>query len=90
MLPKLAEGDANKVFVIPSEFAQAFAGIGEALARASRPWRRRRQRAGRPPERPARHVRRAARSGSRLRCRCSTRSRRSCRRRSPMSAGAGR
>ena len=35
MLPKLAEGDANKVFVIPSEFAQAFAGIGEALARAN-------------------------------------------------------
>jgi regulator of protease activity HflC (stomatin/prohibitin superfamily) len=34
MLPKLAEGDANKVFVIPSEFANAFAGIGEALQRA--------------------------------------------------------
>jgi regulator of protease activity HflC (stomatin/prohibitin superfamily) len=33
MLPQLAEGDANKVFVVPSEFAQAFAGIGEALAR---------------------------------------------------------
>ena len=32
MLPQLAEGDANKVFVVPSEFAQAFAGIGEALA----------------------------------------------------------
>ena len=37
MLPQLAEGDANKVFVVPSEFAQAFGGIGEALkaARAS-------------------------------------------------------
>jgi len=33
MLPQLAEGDANKVFVIPSEFAQAFGGIGETLAR---------------------------------------------------------
>src|SRR6185312_14509318 len=31
MLPTLAEGDANKVFVIPSEFAQAFDGIGAAL-----------------------------------------------------------
>jgi regulator of protease activity HflC (stomatin/prohibitin superfamily) len=31
MLPALAEGDANKVFVIPSEFAEAFGGIGEAL-----------------------------------------------------------
>src|SRR5277367_4681936 len=31
MLPDLAEGDANKVFVIPSEFAQAFGGLGEAL-----------------------------------------------------------
>ena len=33
MLPQLAEGDANKVFVVPSEFAAAFGGIGEALAR---------------------------------------------------------
>jgi regulator of protease activity HflC (stomatin/prohibitin superfamily) len=31
MLPQLAEGAANKVFVVPSEFAQAFGGIGEAL-----------------------------------------------------------
>jgi len=36
MLPQLAEGDANKVFVVPSEFAQAFGGIGETLARAAR------------------------------------------------------
>jgi regulator of protease activity HflC (stomatin/prohibitin superfamily) len=35
MLPQLAEGDANKVFVIPSEFAEAFGGIGEAIARRS-------------------------------------------------------
>ncbi|MDP9151081.1 MAG: SPFH/Band 7/PHB domain protein, partial [Myxococcota bacterium] len=33
MLPALAQGEANKVFVIPSEFTQAFAGIGDALAR---------------------------------------------------------
>jgi regulator of protease activity HflC (stomatin/prohibitin superfamily) len=32
MLPQLAEGEANKVFVVPSEFAQAFGGIGEALS----------------------------------------------------------
>jgi regulator of protease activity HflC (stomatin/prohibitin superfamily) len=31
MLPQLAQGEANKVFVIPSEFTQAFAGIGDAL-----------------------------------------------------------
>jgi len=33
MLPELAKGDANKVFVIPSEFTQAFAGIGDSLTR---------------------------------------------------------
>src|SRR5262245_31113288 len=32
MLPQLAQGDANKVFVVPSEFASAFGGIGEALS----------------------------------------------------------
>jgi regulator of protease activity HflC (stomatin/prohibitin superfamily) len=37
MLPRLAQGDANKVFVIPSEFTQAFAGIGEALSRRAAP-----------------------------------------------------
>jgi len=36
MLPQLAEGDANKVFVVPSEFSQAFGGIGEALTRHAR------------------------------------------------------
>src|ERR1700689_309754 len=36
MLPQLAEGDSNKVFVVPSEFAQAFGGIGEALKRGAR------------------------------------------------------
>jgi regulator of protease activity HflC (stomatin/prohibitin superfamily) len=32
MLPKLAEGPASKIFVIPSEFTQALGGIGEALS----------------------------------------------------------
>jgi regulator of protease activity HflC (stomatin/prohibitin superfamily) len=36
MLPQLAQGSANKVFVIPSEFTDAFSGIGKALG-ASRP-----------------------------------------------------
>ncbi len=31
MLPQLAKGDANKVFVIPSEFAEAFGGITRAF-----------------------------------------------------------
>jgi regulator of protease activity HflC (stomatin/prohibitin superfamily) len=31
MLPQLAQGDANKVFVIPSEFADAFGGISRAF-----------------------------------------------------------
>src|ERR687885_1598170 len=31
MLPKIAEGDANKVWIIPSEFAQAASGIGSVL-----------------------------------------------------------
>jgi regulator of protease activity HflC (stomatin/prohibitin superfamily) len=34
MLPQLAQGEANKVFVIPSEFTQAFAGIGDALGKS--------------------------------------------------------
>ncbi len=32
MLPQLAQGDANKVFVIPSEFADAFGGIARAFS----------------------------------------------------------
>ncbi len=32
MLPQLAKGDANKVFVIPSEFSEAFGGITKAFA----------------------------------------------------------
>jgi regulator of protease activity HflC (stomatin/prohibitin superfamily) len=31
MLPQLAQGDANKVFVIPSEFAEAFGGLSKAF-----------------------------------------------------------
>jgi regulator of protease activity HflC (stomatin/prohibitin superfamily) len=31
MLPQLARGDANKVFVIPSEFSEAFGGIARSL-----------------------------------------------------------
>ena len=37
MLPQLAEGDSNKVFVIPSDFAEAFGGIGAALSRGANP-----------------------------------------------------
>ena len=36
MLPQLAEGSANKVFVIPSEFSSAFAKLGDALAGETR------------------------------------------------------
>jgi regulator of protease activity HflC (stomatin/prohibitin superfamily) len=32
MLPQLAQGDSNKVFVIPSEFSEAFGGIAKAFA----------------------------------------------------------
>jgi regulator of protease activity HflC (stomatin/prohibitin superfamily) len=34
MLPQLAQGDSNKVFVIPSEFAEAFGGISKAFGSA--------------------------------------------------------
>jgi regulator of protease activity HflC (stomatin/prohibitin superfamily) len=33
MLPELARGEANKVFLIPSEFSQAFGGLSQALER---------------------------------------------------------
>jgi regulator of protease activity HflC (stomatin/prohibitin superfamily) len=32
MLPQLAQGDANKIFVIPSEFSQALGGLASRLA----------------------------------------------------------
>jgi len=31
MLPRIAQGDANKIWVIPSEFTQALAGLGGAV-----------------------------------------------------------
>jgi regulator of protease activity HflC (stomatin/prohibitin superfamily) len=37
MLPLLAQGEANKIFVIPSEFSQALGGLGSALGNAVRP-----------------------------------------------------
>jgi len=37
MLPRLAEGEANKVFIIPSEFSQALGNVGGAIAQAVRP-----------------------------------------------------
>lgn len=33
MLPQLARGEANKVFLIPSEFSQAFGGLSQAFER---------------------------------------------------------
>jgi hypothetical protein len=58
MLPQLAKGDANKVFVIPSEFAEAFGGItkaftgGQAVSPPTAPRRRRPRRRRRPGSRP--------------------------------------
>jgi regulator of protease activity HflC (stomatin/prohibitin superfamily) len=37
MLPKLAQGDANKIFIIPSEFSQALGNISGAIAGAVKP-----------------------------------------------------
>ncbi|MEA2303919.1 MAG: hypothetical protein QOH43_1199 [Solirubrobacteraceae bacterium] len=37
MLPQLAQGDANKIFVIPSEFSQALGGLGDAVSRVVGP-----------------------------------------------------
>ncbi|MHB1539437.1 MAG: SPFH domain-containing protein [Solirubrobacteraceae bacterium] len=36
MLPQLAEGEANKVFVVPSEFSQAFGGLAHTLSSRAR------------------------------------------------------
>jgi hypothetical protein len=33
MLPQLARGEANKIFVIPSEFSQALGNLGSAVSR---------------------------------------------------------
>jgi len=37
MLPKLAQGEANKIFVIPSEFSQALGNLAAAVPTAVRP-----------------------------------------------------
>jgi regulator of protease activity HflC (stomatin/prohibitin superfamily) len=37
MLPQLAQGDANKIFVIPSEFSQALGGLAERLTASPGP-----------------------------------------------------
>jgi regulator of protease activity HflC (stomatin/prohibitin superfamily) len=37
MLPQIAQGDANKVWIVPSEFSQALGGIGSALSQRSAP-----------------------------------------------------
>src|SRR3954452_16403442 len=48
MLPQLARGEANKIFVIPSEFSQVLGNVGGAISRLG---------AGSPPP-PLRHLRR--------------------------------
>jgi hypothetical protein len=37
MLPQLAQGDANKVFVIPSEFSQVVNNVTQALGGGNSP-----------------------------------------------------
>ena len=37
MLPQLAQGEANKIFVIPSEFTQALGNVGGAIGRLGAP-----------------------------------------------------
>jgi regulator of protease activity HflC (stomatin/prohibitin superfamily) len=34
MLPQIAQGESNKIWIIPSEFTQALGGIGSMLAQA--------------------------------------------------------
>jgi regulator of protease activity HflC (stomatin/prohibitin superfamily) len=36
MLPQLAQGNANKIFIIPSEFSQALGNIGQSLGQLGR------------------------------------------------------
>ena len=75
MLPQLAKGDANKVFVIPSEFAEAFGGISRAFSGAGKARRGLRQRRRARPGRELRPLRaalaadlRAGRCSLDLRC----------------------
>jgi regulator of protease activity HflC (stomatin/prohibitin superfamily) len=37
MLPQLAQGEANKIFIIPSEFSQALGNLGGTISRAVNP-----------------------------------------------------
>lgn len=37
MLPELAKGESNKIFVIPSEFNQALGGLGSAVSKLTQP-----------------------------------------------------
>jgi regulator of protease activity HflC (stomatin/prohibitin superfamily) len=37
MLPQIAQGDSNKVWIIPSEFAEALGNVGRMLSPAARP-----------------------------------------------------
>jgi hypothetical protein len=48
MLPQLARGDANKIWVIPSEFTQALSNLGGLAADVTE-----RQRKPEPPPPPA-------------------------------------
>ena len=34
MLPQIAQGESNKIWIIPSEFTQALGGIGSMLSQA--------------------------------------------------------
>ena len=40
MMPKIAEGDANKVWIVPSEIGKALEGLGSTMPRARRASRR--------------------------------------------------
>ena len=50
MLPQIAQGDANKVWIVPSEIGKALEGIGGLLGAAARPDRRRHAGPLAPPE----------------------------------------
>ncbi len=57
MLPQIAQGDANKVWIIPSEFSQALGQLGSAIGSSDSAGRASSQRAepdssARPPEPP--------------------------------------
>ena len=45
MLPQLAQGEANKIFIIPSEFSQALGNLGDVVSKVTG--------GERPPRRPA-------------------------------------